>query len=82
MTVGVRGMAALRVRVTTASHDLHSGQYGGAIPNAATALARLLATLHDDDGRVLVDGFYDAVVDTEPEDAVGPGGAPARVGRL
>ncbi len=72
VTVGVRGMAALRVRVTTASHDLHSGQYGGAVPNAAAALARLLASLHDEDGRVLVSGFYDAVVDTEPEDAVDP----------
>jgi acetylornithine deacetylase/succinyl-diaminopimelate desuccinylase-like protein len=65
-------MAALRVTVTTASHDLHSGQYGGAVPNAAAALARLLATLHDDDGRVLVDGFYDAVVDTGPEEQVDP----------
>ncbi len=72
VTIGVRGMAALRVSVTTASHDLHSGQYGGAVPNAAAALARLLATLHDDDGRVLVEGFYDAVIDTEPADAVDP----------
>jgi acetylornithine deacetylase/succinyl-diaminopimelate desuccinylase-like protein len=72
VTIGVRGMAALRVRVTTASHDLHSGQYGGAVPNAAAALSRLLATLHDDDGRVLVDGFYDAVVDMGPEDSVDP----------
>lgn len=72
VTVGVRGMAALRVRVTTASHDLHSGQYGGAVPNAATALAHLLASLHDEDGRVLVSGFYDAVVDTGPEEVVDP----------
>jgi acetylornithine deacetylase/succinyl-diaminopimelate desuccinylase-like protein len=72
VTVGVRGMAALRVTVTTASHDLHSGQYGGAVPNAAAALARLLATLHDDDGRVLVDGFYDAVVDMGPGESVDP----------
>jgi acetylornithine deacetylase/succinyl-diaminopimelate desuccinylase-like protein len=72
VTIGVRGMAALRVTVTTASHDLHSGQYGGAVPNAAAALARLLATLHDDDGRVLVDGFYDAVVDTVPGEHVDP----------
>ncbi len=64
VTIGVRGMAALRVVVTTASHDLHSGHYGGAIPNAAAALARLVATLHDDDGRILVRDFYDAVVDT------------------
>jgi acetylornithine deacetylase/succinyl-diaminopimelate desuccinylase-like protein len=72
VTIGVRGMAALRVTVTTASHDLHSGQYGGAVPNAAASLARLLATLHDDDGRVLVDGFYDAVVDMGPGENLDP----------
>jgi acetylornithine deacetylase/succinyl-diaminopimelate desuccinylase-like protein len=63
VTIGVRGMAALRVSVRTADHDLHSGGYGGAIPNAATALVALLATLHDADGRVIVDGFHDDVRD-------------------
>lgn len=62
ISLAVRGMAALQLRVTTASSDLHSGMYGGAAPNALHALARLLASLHDNDGRVAVEGFYDAVV--------------------
>ena len=41
--------------------DLHSGVFGGAVPNPATAIARLVAALHDDDGRVQVPGFYDDV---------------------
>ena len=66
VTIGVRGMAALRVAVTTAEGDLHSGQFGGAIQNANHALARIVAGLHDDDGRVLVDGFYDDVRPADP----------------
>lgn len=59
--LALRGMAALQLRVETADADLHSGMYGGVAPNALHALARLLATLHDDEGRVAVDGFYDPV---------------------
>jgi acetylornithine deacetylase/succinyl-diaminopimelate desuccinylase-like protein len=62
ISLALRGMAALQLRVTTGGADLHSGMYGGVAPNALHALARLLASLHDDDGRVAVDGFYDAVV--------------------
>jgi acetylornithine deacetylase/succinyl-diaminopimelate desuccinylase-like protein len=72
VTIGVRGMAALRVSVTTASHDLHSGQYGGAIANSASALAALLAGLHDGEGRVLVEGFYERVRDTDGAEAIDP----------
>jgi acetylornithine deacetylase/succinyl-diaminopimelate desuccinylase-like protein len=59
--LSLRGMAALQLRVETAESDLHSGMYGGVAPNAVHALARLLATLHDEEWRVAVDGFYDAV---------------------
>jgi acetylornithine deacetylase/succinyl-diaminopimelate desuccinylase-like protein len=58
----LRGMAALELTVRTAAGDLHSGIYGGAVPNALQALAGLLASLRDETtGRVLVDGFYDDV---------------------
>jgi acetylornithine deacetylase/succinyl-diaminopimelate desuccinylase-like protein len=63
VAIGLRGMAALQLGVRTADADVHSGVYGGAVPNAVLALAELLASLKDaTSGRVLVDGFYDAVL--------------------
>ena len=61
-TYGLRGIAAMEVQVTGPGVDLHSGIYGGAVANPATALARLLATLHDAEGRVAIEGFYDSVL--------------------
>ncbi|MCC6454044.1 MAG: dipeptidase [Caldilineaceae bacterium] len=58
---GLRGMWRAQITVTGASHDLHSGSYGGAIHNANQALAEILAALHDSTGRVTVPGFYDDV---------------------
>jgi acetylornithine deacetylase/succinyl-diaminopimelate desuccinylase-like protein len=60
-TYGLRGIAALEVRVHGPSVDLHSGIYGGTVMNPATAIARLITTLHDDDGHVAISGFLDAV---------------------
>ena len=60
-TYGLRGIAAMEVRVHGPSTDLHSGIYGGTVANPATAIARLVATLHDAHGRVAVAGFYDDV---------------------
>ena len=57
----LRGLAYLQVDVTGPNSDLHSGMYGGAVVNPATALARIVASLHDADGRVAIPGFYDAV---------------------
>jgi acetylornithine deacetylase/succinyl-diaminopimelate desuccinylase-like protein len=62
ISVGLRGLVYVEVVVTGSSHDLHSGLYGGAVPNPANVLCQLLATLHDRDGRVNVPGFYDQVV--------------------
>ena len=59
---GLRGVAALELKVTGAKMDLHSGIFGGAVANSVTALARLLATLHDDKGHVAISGFYDDVL--------------------
>ncbi len=61
-TYGLRGIAVMELKVTGPASDLHSGIYGGAVANPATALARLLATLHDEDGKVAVSGFYDSVL--------------------
>jgi acetylornithine deacetylase/succinyl-diaminopimelate desuccinylase-like protein len=57
----LRGMAYFQIDVQGPAGDLHSGSYGGAVVNPAMALARILATLHDDAGRVAIPGFYDAV---------------------
>jgi acetylornithine deacetylase/succinyl-diaminopimelate desuccinylase-like protein len=65
LSYGLRGVAALELRVTGAKIDLHSGIYGGAVANPATALAQLLATLHDREGRVAIAGFYDDVAPLE-----------------
>ena len=61
LTYGLKGLAYVEVRVRTADRDLHSGAYGGGVPNAALALAHILARLKDEDGRVTVPGFYDDV---------------------
>ncbi len=59
LTCSLRGIVALEVILHGPSCDLHSGIFGGAVLNPATALVRLLATLHDAEGRVAVPGFYD-----------------------
>ena len=61
LSYGLRGVAALEIKVTGAKIDLHSGIFGGAVANPAAALARLLATLHDSNGHIAVQGFYDNV---------------------
>ncbi|HSV61899.1 MAG TPA: M20/M25/M40 family metallo-hydrolase, partial [Chthoniobacterales bacterium] len=61
LSYGLRGVTALEVKITSAKMDLHSGVFGGAVANPITALARLLATLHDENGHVAIEGFYDKV---------------------
>ena len=61
LSYGLRGVTALEVKVTGPKMDLHSGVFGGAVANPITALAQLLATLHDREGRVAIAGFYDRV---------------------
>jgi acetylornithine deacetylase/succinyl-diaminopimelate desuccinylase-like protein len=61
ISTGMRGLVAFDVQVRTAGRDLHSGVFGGAVPNAAHWAARLVAALHDRSGRVALPGFYDAV---------------------
>ena len=61
MCTGMRGLVAFSVALTTATSDLHSGSFGGAVRNAAHVAAELATTLHDADGHVTLPGFYDAV---------------------
>jgi acetylornithine deacetylase/succinyl-diaminopimelate desuccinylase-like protein len=59
----LRGLAYFQIDVRGPATDLHSGSYGGAVVNPAMALARILATMHDGNGRVAIEGFYDRVQD-------------------
>ena len=59
LTVSLRGLADCVVEVVTLDHGLHSGLWGGVVPDALTVLVRLLASLHDDDGNVAVAGLHE-----------------------
>ena len=61
VNVSSRGLVGLEFRLTGATKDLHSGRHGGAIQNPLSAMARLVSSLHDVDGRVAVEGFYNRV---------------------
>ena len=60
LTVSLRGLADCVVEVATLDHGLHSGLWGGVVPDALSVLVRLLASLHDDDGNVAVEGLHEA----------------------
>ena len=64
----LRGLAYFEINVQGPTSDLHSGIYGGAIVNPAMALARILATFHDENGHIAIPGFYDKVRDVGSED--------------
>jgi acetylornithine deacetylase/succinyl-diaminopimelate desuccinylase-like protein len=65
MTYGLRGIGCLEFVVKGPSLDLHSGVYGGAVANPARVVASLVASLHDEKGRVRIPGFYDKVIPLE-----------------
>jgi acetylornithine deacetylase/succinyl-diaminopimelate desuccinylase-like protein len=68
LTVGLRGSLSARIVVSGPATDLHAGTFGGAIHNPIHAMSDLVASLHDRDGRVRIDGFYDDVVEPAPRD--------------
>lgn len=61
ITTGLRGLSYVEVEVTGPGRDLHSGVYGGAVANPINTLCAMIASLHDDEGRVTIPGFYDKV---------------------
>jgi acetylornithine deacetylase/succinyl-diaminopimelate desuccinylase-like protein len=62
--VGVRGLSYIEVEVTGPNRDLHSGVYGGAVANPITILAKMIASLHDENNRITIPGFYDDVLES------------------
>ena len=59
--IGVRGLSYIEVEVTGPNRDLHSGVYGGAVANPITILAKMIASLHDENNHITIPGFYDDV---------------------
>ncbi|MDG4861929.1 dipeptidase [Streptomyces sp. T-3] len=60
---GMRGLVECEINFTGPDQDIHSGSFGGAVPNPATAAARLVAALHDEHARVAIPGFYDGITE-------------------
>ncbi len=61
ITTGLRGLSYVEVEVTGPNRDVHSGLYGGAVANPINVLAKMIATLHDEDNHITIPGFYDKV---------------------
>ncbi len=69
LTTGLRGMSYVEVEVIGPDKDLHSGLYGGGVPNPLNVLSQMIAQLHDDKGRITIPKFYDKVKDLSTEEA-------------
>lgn len=63
LETGLRGLSYVEVQVTGANRDLHSGVYGGGVANPINVLCEMIASLHDEQGRITIPGFYDKVAD-------------------
>ncbi|WP_461097008.1 dipeptidase [Spirosoma luteolum] len=63
LETGLRGLSYVEVEVTGPNRDLHSGVYGGGVLNPVNALCAMIASLHDEQGRITIPGFYDSVAD-------------------
>jgi acetylornithine deacetylase/succinyl-diaminopimelate desuccinylase-like protein len=68
ITTGLRGLSYVEVEVTGPNRDLHSGIYGGAVANPINVLAKMIASLHDENNQITIPGFYDRVQDLSFEE--------------
>ncbi|HBK82786.1 MAG TPA: peptidase dimerization domain protein, partial [Flavobacterium sp.] len=63
ITTGIRGLSYVEVEVTGPNRDLHSGLYGGAVANPINILSKMIASLHDENNKITIPGFYDKVIE-------------------
>jgi acetylornithine deacetylase/succinyl-diaminopimelate desuccinylase-like protein len=68
ITTGIRGLSYVEVEITGPNRDLHSGLYGGAVANPINILAKMIASLHDENNHITIPGFYDAVEEVSREE--------------
>jgi len=68
ITTGLRGLSYMEVEVTGPNRDLHSGIFGGAVANPANILAKMIASLHDENNHICIPGFYDDVMEISIEE--------------
>lgn len=76
ITVGLRGLSYVEIEVTGPNRDLHSGLYGGAVPNPLNVLSEMLASLKDDNKHINIPGFYNDVDELSAEDRAAMAKAP------
>jgi acetylornithine deacetylase/succinyl-diaminopimelate desuccinylase-like protein len=76
ITTGLRGLSYVEVEVTGPNRDLHSGLYGGAVANPINILAKMIASLHDENNHITIPGFYDKVLELSAEERAAMAEAP------
>src|SRR5690554_2344303 len=76
ITTGLRGLSYVEVEVTGPNRDLHSGLYGGAVANPINILIKMIASLHDENNRITIPGFYDKVAELSQEERAAMAQAP------
>jgi acetylornithine deacetylase/succinyl-diaminopimelate desuccinylase-like protein len=76
VTSGLRGLSYVEVEVTGPNRDLHSGLYGGAVGNPINILAQMIASMHDENGHITIEGFYADVLEVSTEERTAMNQAP------